>query len=105
MGVPNRTNIGDIKPGYYDLDRIGITTYAVLTYLLKKTQTSSDSPLIEHNRTSQTRSPPIGCAVQNATPLTFDPKPSKLAFSTVLFPNFEYRPEVAGNVISGVAVQ
>ena len=42
---------------------------------------------------------------QNSAPLKFDPKPSEAAFWTV-FSNFDKcQLEVAGNVISGVAVE
>ena len=46
---------------------------------------------------------PINCwGRQNATPLKFDLKPSEAVFSAV-FPNFDKcRPEVAGDVVSGV---
>ena len=41
---------------------------------------------------------------KNAAPLKFDPKSSEAEFS-VFFSNFDkYQPEVAGDVISGVAV-
>ena len=57
-----------------------------------------------HISTGPTRSPPIGRARQNAVPQKFDPKPSEVALLAV-FPNFDKcRPEVAGDVVSGVAV-
>ena len=54
----------------------------------------------------KTRSPPTGWARQNAAPLKFDPQPSEAAFlatfRTVKLENC--RPEVSGDVISGVSV-
>ena len=53
---------------------------------------------------SDTRSPPTGWARQNTAPLNFDWKSSEAAFSAV-FSNFaKCRPEVVGDVISGMAV-
>ena len=53
----------------------------------------------------KTRSPPIGWARQHAAPQKFDEKPQQVAFSVVFSPKFDKRrPEVAGDVISGVAV-
>ena len=56
----------------------------------------------EDERHMATRSPPTGCARQNAAPLTFDSKPSEAGFSAG-FSNFHKgQPEAAGDVISGV---
>ena len=54
-------------------------------------------------RSHPTDNPQAEVGWQNATPLNFDPKPSDAAFSSV----FEFdkcRPEVVGDVISGVIV-
>ena len=54
--------------------------------------------------TKWTRSPPIGRAKQNAAPLKLKPKPSEVAFSVIFQTFHKCRPEVAGNVISSVAI-
>ena len=46
------------------------------------------------------------CGRQNAVPLKFDRKPKEVALFSAVFSNFEKcRPEVADDVISGVATE
>ena len=57
-----------------------------------------------HSALKLNKKPTNWWGMQNAAPLKFDPKPSDATFSAV-FSNFKKcRPEVANDVISGVAV-
>ena len=77
-------------------------THRLITHTINRQWRMCDT--LNDGYTTKTRSSPIGWARHNASPIKFDPKPPAVTFSAVFFIFDKSRPEVPGDVISGVAI-